>query len=82
MAKFTGHCWDNLMQLHTVKWGQDDRTKLESDEVFAGLKNLLDKKLNVHWHFTYLERYIAEGIAPFGLRLKLFPHFRSPSGDF
>lgn len=28
------------------------------------------------------EKYIAENIIPFGLRLKLFPHFKNPSEKF
>lgn len=46
------------------------------------LKNLLDRKANIHWHSIYLEKCISENIVPYGPRLKNFPHFRNPSADF
>lgn len=81
MAQFTGTNWDNLMSAHTARWGRDE-IRMESDESFLLLKNLLGKKLSVHWYYSYLEKYITEGIIPFGLRLKLFPHFQNPSAEF
>lgn len=31
---------------------------------------------------SYLQKYIAEGIIPFGLRIKLFPHIKNPTIEF
>lgn len=66
------------MQTHSSKWGQDDKIKMEANDLFAMLKTLLEKKLNVHWHSAYLEKYVKDEIIPFGLRLRLFPHFPIP----
>lgn len=70
------------MSAHSTKWGSDDKTKMEANDLFIQLKGLMDTKLSLYWHFTYLERYISDGIIPFGLRLKLFPHFPNPSNYF
>lgn len=42
----------------------------------------MERKNNLHWHSTYLEKYISENLVPFGLRIKLFPHFKNLSTDF
>lgn len=55
---------------------------MDNNETFLTLKNLLDRKLNIYWHYSYLEKYVSGKIVPFGLRLKLFPHFSNPSNDF
>lgn len=82
MAAFTGQNWDTLMKAHNAKWGQEVRRKMELNEIFNYVKVLLERKSNIHWHTVYLEKYIAESIVPFGLRRKLFPHFKKPSDSF
>lgn len=82
MTQFMGQSWDDLMNSHTLKWGQDDKGWTELNEIFFSLKGFLERKNNIHWHLAYLEKYIEEHIVPFGLRLKLFPHFKSLSPDF
>lgn len=70
------------MKTHNAKWVQEDRNDVELNETFDSVKTLLEKKSNVYWHSTYLEKYIAESLVPYGLRLKLFPHFKKPSNSF
>lgn len=55
---------------------------MEADETFLSLATLLKRKNNIYWHITYLQKYLAENIIPFGLRLKLFPHFINPTVKF
>lgn len=82
MATFTGQKWETLMSACSAQWGQESKGQLESGETFWVYKNLLEKKTNLHWHVTYLQKYATKGIIPFGLRIKLFPHFKNPSPTF
>lgn len=70
------------MKTHTAKWGHEDKQKVQLDEIYNSVKILLERKTNVYWHTTYLEKYIEESIVPFGLRLRLLPHFKKPSETF
>lgn len=70
------------MSKHTNKWGQEDKTQIELNDIILSLKNVLEKKISNHWHAVYLQKYISANIVPFGLRLKLFPHFKNPSENF
>lgn len=70
------------MQSHTTRWGYEDKTQLELNDMFFALKSVLKRKLNICWHYKYLDKYISENMIPFGLRLKVFPHFRKPSQTF
>lgn len=59
MAQYIGQSWDDLMSSHTSKRDQDDRGKIELNEIFFSLKGLLEQKKNVHWHSIYLEKYTS-----------------------
>lgn len=82
MAAFTGQNWESLMSACSAQWGQESKGQLESNEIFWTYKNLLERKTNLYWHVAYLQKFIAEGIIPFGLRIKLFPHFKNPTPAF
>lgn len=82
MATFKRQNWDTLMSSYSVQWDHKDKGKKESYKVLFSLKNLLERKTNIHWHIIYLQKYISERIIPFGLRIKLFPHFNNPTLDF
>lgn len=82
MTSFTGQEWDKIMSSYSALLGQEDKAKVESNELFMTYKNLLERKTGLHWHANYLHKYMLECIIPFGLRIKLFPHFRNPSQEF
>lgn len=70
------------MSSYSTTWGQEDKAQIESNDLFITYKTLLEKKTNLQWHAAYLQKYISENIVPFGLRLKLFPHFKNPRPEF
>lgn len=70
------------MSSYSFQWGQEDKAKFETDDLFLSYKNLLERKIGIHWHAAYLQKYIQENIIPFWLRIKLFPHFHNPSQEF
>lgn len=81
MSSFTGQNWET-MSSYSHQWGKENKSQVEIDEAFLLLATLLEKKTNIYWHINYLQKYSAEKIILFGLRLKLFLHFKNPTTDF
>lgn len=82
LPQYMGQSWDDLMQNHTSKWDHVYKGTIELNEVFFSLQGLIERKNNLFWHAKYLVEYIGENIVQFGLRIRLFPHFKNPSPTF
>lgn len=82
MDNFSGNIWKSRMTNYKQKWGEVDKSEIELNNFFFSLRELLQKKSTIYWHAMFLEDYIMENMAPYGLRLQLFPNLRDIKEDF
>lgn len=82
MASYIGIVWDTRMSTYVDKWVGECSLAIDINEFFFTLRNLLERKSNLHWHSCYLQKYINDNMCPFGLRIQLFPHFKISSEEF
>lgn len=83
MADYAGVNWDRLMNSYQDQHTNNEITDYDAFSYFVKLRKLLEKKTVNFWHRKYLERYLEEeDIAPFGLRVQIFPQLGNLTPEF
>lgn len=52
------------------------------DRFFFRLQRMLEKKARVYWNKWYFSKYLDDRIAPWGLRIQIFPTVSNLEQDF
>lgn len=81
MANYCGNAFEGFMdQIH--KSQNATGGGLSMDRFFLRLQRMLEKKARVYWNKWYFQKYLDDQIAPWGLRIQIFPTVSKLEPDF
>lgn len=81
MANYVGNAFEGFMdQIHRSQnaVGGD----LTMDRFFLRLQRMLERKARIHWNKWYFSKYIDDKIAPWSLRIHIFPTINKLEPEF
>ncbi|XP_077320812.1 uncharacterized protein LOC143943119 [Lithobates pipiens] len=74
MTGFCGEAWEGLMSKIHESQKTSEITDKELEHAFHLLQRLLERKVRIFWNKKFFLKYIENQIAPWGLRVQIFPN--------
>lgn len=82
MAHYSGVGWEQLMNSYQTRCETHNAVDTDLFTYFPKLRKLLERKSVNFWNGKYLEKYLDDGLAPFGLQVQIFPNLGVLTEDF